>query len=310
MIVRILALTALLAAAAGCGSVLAPPDDGTGSAESPHTPGPGDGGAPGGAGGGEAPDVGEAPADVQEGAQLFAANCQACHGANAAGGAMYPGSLQGRTGILGQVRNGGGGMPAFPASVLGDPEVGKIEAYLVWLAAPGNGDGGDGDGGIDVPPMSPFAANCSGCHGPTGEGTTLAPQIRAPHEGYAEWVVRNGRNTMGFPQPMPQFTEEQVSAEALGEIFTFLHEQPMPADGQGLYLRFCGNCHGPTGSGGVVGESARDKADKMEDIREIVRGGEGGTSYGSRSGFMPARSSAELPDADLEKIRDFLNGRG
>ncbi len=289
MVARLLALL-LLVLAAACGSVVAPPD---GS--------PGSNGQGSGAGGPGA----DAPADVQHGAELFATYCVACHGQNAAGGGTYPGSLHGRSGILGQVRNGGGGMPGFPASTLADDDVAAIEAYLAWLAEPGNGGGGGGG-----PPLSPFAANCAGCHGPTGEGSSLAPQIRSPHEGYAAWVVRNGRNTMGFPQAMPAFSTSQVSDAELDEIFTFLHEQPMPDDGQGLYLRFCGNCHGANGGGGVVGENAREEADDAEEFYEVVRGGHGGSSYGSRGEFMPGRGAGELSNGDVEKIRAYLGGGG
>lgn len=158
--------------------------------------------------------------------------------------------------------------------------------------------------------LRPFT-RCAGCHGATGEGTALAPQIRSPHEGYAAWVVRNGRSTassMGFPQDMPAFGDELDDA-ALDEIFTFLHSQPRPEDGAGLYARFCGNCHGPDGGGGAVGESARDDADDREDFMEIVRSGEDEGEYGDRTGFMPGRHATELSDDEVEKIRLFLLGR-
>lgn len=258
----------------------------------------------GGTGGSAPGNLGEAPQEVQDGAALFAQNCQSCHGANAAGGPVYPGSLQGRTGIATKVRSGGGAMPAFSTSQLTDDEIANIESYLVWLADPGNGTGGTG-GNLD-----PFTANCAGCHGATGEGTASAPQIRSPHEGYATWVVRNGRNTLGYPAPMPSFSEAQLGGNDLDEIFTFLQSQPMPTDGQGLYLRFCGNCHGPTGSGGVVGESAADDAEDRGEFFEVVRGGKGGSSYGARRDYMPGRGAGELSDAEVEKIRLFLVGSG
>jgi mono/diheme cytochrome c family protein len=167
--------------------------------------------------------------------------------------------------------------------------------------------GGIGDG-VEVHAFT----RCAGCHGPTGEGTELAPQIRSPHEGYAAWVVRNGRSSassMGFAQDMPAFGDELGDA-ALDEIFTFLHSQPRPEDGAGLYERFCGNCHGPDGAGGAVGESAREEADDREDFLEIVRSGEDAGEYGRRDSFMPARHATELSDAEVEKIRAFLLGRG
>lgn len=281
MRVRALAVLAIVAVS-GCGSVLAPPD-GTGGGND--------------TGGGN---LADAPAEVRRGAELFAANCQVCHGADAAGGSMYGASLQGHTGIAGRVRSGGGGMPAFSASSLADGDVAAIEAWLAWLAEPGNGGGGGGGN------LAPFEANCAVCHGAGGEGTDRAPQIRSPNEGYATWVVRNGRSTMGYAQPMPAFSAAQLSADELDEIFTFLHEQPLPGDGEGLYLRFCGNCHGPQGRGGVVGVNVRDELDELQ---EIVREGHAGTNYGARRSYMPAFGRSELPDGDLAKIAAYLGSR-
>lgn len=273
---------ALLLLCAGCGSVIEP-EGGTGPEADPNLEG--------------------APEEVRRGADLFAAHCQSCHGPNAGGG-LYPGSLVGRSGILGQVRSGGGGMPPFPPSQLSDADVAAIEAWLAWLATTGGGGGGGGG------EIHPFARHCAGCHGATGEGTDRAPQIRSPHEGYATWVVRNGRDTMGYPAPMPRFDEATLDADTLDEIFIFLHEQPRPRDGRGLYLRFCGNCHGPDGRGGVVGENARDEAEDRDDFFEVVREGEGGNRYGARRDYMPGRSRAELPDTEVEKIRRFLLSSG
>lgn len=180
----------------------------------------------------------------------------------------------------------------------------------VFEPAAGVGAGDRPGGGGGAGEVRGYAARCAGCHGPTGAGTDFAPQIRSPHEGYAAWVIRNGRRTagsLGYPADMPAFGDSIDEAE-LEEILSFLQEQPMPEDGEGLYLRFCGNCHGPDGRGGVVGESAREEAEDREDFFEIVREGEGGTSYGDRDDFMPARGRSELTDDELEKIRRFLLG--
>ena len=293
MVLRAFLGAILLAALSACGSVVVPPGQGPA------------GGADAGAGG-QGPSLDDAPAEVRRGAELFAAHCQACHGPSAAGGAAYAGSLQGRSGIVGQVRSGGGGMPAFSAAQIDEAGVAAIEAWLAWLAAPGNGDGA-GLGG-DVPP---FVRHCAGCHGATGEGSALAPQIRSPHGGYATWIVRNGRrsaSSLGYPQDMPAFGGELLPGAELEEILTFLHEQPMPGDGARLYARFCGNCHGPDGRGGVVGESARDEADDRDDFHEVIREGKGGNAYGARRDFMPARLPTELREGEIEKIRAFLRG--
>lgn len=155
-----------------------------------------------------------------------------------------------------------------------------------------------------------FAARCAGCHGAVGEGTTLAPPIQSPHEGYAAWVVRNGRTTQGsldYPQDMPAFGDS-IGPEELDEILTTLHQPPMPEDGQGLYVRFCANCHGPDGSGGRVAVELRGVAADAEDFIEEVREGNDAGEYGDRYDFMPARARGELRDEEVERIRSFLLG--
>ena len=54
-------------------------------------------------------------------------------------------------------------------------------------------------------------ASCSGCHGPEAEGSTIAYEIRHPHDAYAKWVVRNGRASIEFQNQMPQFTPELLT---------------------------------------------------------------------------------------------------
>jgi quinohemoprotein ethanol dehydrogenase len=92
-----------------------------------------------GAGEGEG-HAGEAPAEptaggkanAQAGKQIFAENCSGCHGADGGGGNGGP-SLKG-TGVtmpraLAQVRNGGGGMPAFKGT-LTEQQIRDVAAYV------------------------------------------------------------------------------------------------------------------------------------------------------------------------------------
>jgi mono/diheme cytochrome c family protein len=148
-----------------------------------------------------------------------------------------------------------------------------------------------------------FAAECARCHGPEAEGSELAPQLRGIVDGYATYVVRFGRDDMPFPDAMPPFSSAVLDDADLVEIFDHARSFPRPIDGAGLYLRFCGNCHGEGADGGRVGQDVRGEADE---VLEAVREGRGGTEYGNRQEYMPSWSAAELSDAELAAIGDHL----
>jgi mono/diheme cytochrome c family protein len=228
----------------------------------------------GGTGGGSATSA----AEQALGAELFRQNCAGCHGQNAQGGSAYGASLQGASGISGVVRNGSGGMPGF--SGLSASDIAAIEGWLqsfVNAADPST-------------PRDVYAMECASCHGATGEGTARGPQIRNPVPSYAAWVVRNGRGDM------PEFDGSLVSDDELDTMFTWLGSFPKPADGAGLFQRFCSNCHG---GGGGLGEEAGE-------LRGVVRGGVG-SNPGSGE-YMPAFPASVLSDADVAKIASFLTG--
>jgi alcohol dehydrogenase (cytochrome c) len=87
---------------------------------------------PGGAGGGVG-HAGEAPTtgDAAAGMQVFADNCSGCHGLSGTGANGGP-TLVGQTdreAVLRQVRDGGGGMPAFKGS-LSEKEIQDVASYV------------------------------------------------------------------------------------------------------------------------------------------------------------------------------------
>jgi mono/diheme cytochrome c family protein len=169
------------------------------------------------------------------------------------------------------------------------------------ITASGCGSGGS-DNAAGSP--SPFASVCAMCHGPQGEGTARAPEIRHPDHGYARWVVRNGREGKGFPAPMLAYGAAAVSDVELDHILDWLSALPAATTGQALYLDYCGNCHGPDGRGGTVEQTAYGTV--PEQITDEVRSGEGGTDYGARTHFMPAIPASALSDAQLTSIYRFM----
>lgn len=151
-----------------------------------------------------------------------------------------------------------------------------------------------------------FAQRCASCHGATGEGTADAYQLRSPVRPYALWVVRNGRDEGTFPGGMDRITS--LSDEQLTKIFDYLHAVPMPADGEALYVRFCGNCHGPEGKNGRADKDI--DGEDAEEIFEAAREGHGRDRYSDAEKYMPAWTPAELSDAQLEAIAAYLGQLG
>ncbi|MCB9523181.1 MAG: c-type cytochrome [Myxococcales bacterium] len=297
-IVAVLALTSL--ALTGCG--VFDPNPGP----QPAAPGAAPGGAavpisPGGAGQAD-PGGGAAGPSAAEGEALFARYCAVCHGADGQGAGPYPASIRDRVGIFAVVTGGIGEMPPFPQ--LTQADVLDIERFLSDAPAAGGGAGPAPGGALSARDL--FAFQCAGCHGEQGEGAALGPQIRSPVAGYATWVIRNGREGVGFGSPMPGYDAQVLPDAQLSELLTWLGGFPKPRDGAGLYGRFCANCHGVGGRGGPVGASLRGEG--YGDFLETVREGEGGRRYGSRRDYMPAWTRAQLTDAEVQAIYGYVNG--
>ncbi len=268
------------------------------------------GGASGGAGvaGGGAAGGGAAGGGVDGnlaalGQQLYLQACAVCHGADGGGAEAYPGSIQGRTGMYRVVHDGAGEMPGFPQFSADD--VLAMEAFLATFVAPPPSGGAHvgGGGGGAAPPrqvtgLEVFATTCAGCHGAAGEGHNRGPQIQSPVVGYATYKTRHGVGRTGYPDPMPSYGTHEVSDAHLTEMLTWLRRFPKPADGRGLYDRFCNNCHGERGPGEDLGE-----------WMEVIREGEAGSNYGS-GGYMPRWSRNEITDAEIRLMYEAVQGGG
>ncbi|MCB1005198.1 MAG: c-type cytochrome [Acidimicrobiales bacterium] len=93
------------------------------------------------------PQVDVAAGDLVEGGELFRANCAACHGAAAVGGALsygdYAPSLHSvaEVQIAEAVRVGPGQMPVFDEDVFTDDELNSLVAYVRYLQDPADPGG-------------------------------------------------------------------------------------------------------------------------------------------------------------------------
>ncbi len=149
-----------------------------------------------------------------------------------------------------------------------------------------------------------FELECGGCHG-DGSGTEFGPTILNPVAGFAGFVVRHGRNEMGFAGGgMAAFDANTLPDPELDAIIGYLREAPKPTTGEGLYTRFCVNCHGANGKSGRV---RKDIVGEVGDIVEKVRQGHGGTNYGARTSYMPRWTATEITDAELGLLRTYIS---
>ncbi|MFT4704504.1 MAG: mono/diheme cytochrome c family protein [Bradymonadia bacterium] len=155
---------------------------------------------------------------------------------------------------------------------------------------------------------------CTGCHSPDGTGTSLGPNIQQPIVDLASTTVRRGRQEQGYPGGMPSYSEVLLSDVELCSIIAFLREPPKPTSGEGLYLTYCGNCHGDgelggVGQGGRTRQSLLDFAvDEPERFLAAVRSGFGGSDVRASRDYMPSWQADELSDSDVQLIVDYLAG--
>lgn len=171
----------------------------------------------------------------------------------------------------------------------------------------GSADGSDDTAGNDVTGEELFVSLCAPCHGSQAEGTALGYELRHHDPAHFEWVLRNGRPGLEFGGSiMAAYSEDVVSPSDAAKILDFLASFPQPDTAEGLYLDYCGNCHGATPGGGLVEEDIVGKS--LHDITEKVREGENPGMVGERQLYMPSFDSEHLTDDELASIESFING--
>jgi len=162
-------------------------------------------------------------------------------------------------------------------------------------------------------PAAWVSATCSTCHQANGEGfASLAPEVRHTPVSYATWVVRHGRVFNGVQTSMvafPTTTTDPVKMPAISDadltaVLAWLDSMPKPTTPKGLYLDYCGNCHGPTdGTGGIVPVKITNET--IMAVNQKVRVGEG-MDPSMRNGFMPPEDMTALTDAELGMIQQYI----
>jgi mono/diheme cytochrome c family protein len=153
-----------------------------------------------------------------------------------------------------------------------------------------------------------FEEHCEGCHGPQGVGAASAPQLQGIVRAYGAHVVRTGRDEMPEHEgAMPAFSVGKLSDEGLDDIWAFVEAAPRPTDGEGLFKRYCANCHGAEGTGGRTARDAAHVSEKgAAKVLRWVRKGHGGASYEDRRQYMPAWDAAGISDDEVTKMTEYL----
>ena len=131
----------------------------------------------------------------------------------------------------------------------------------------------------------------------------FAPEIQHPVRDYATWVVRHGRAETTYPKPMEIVGPNELSDADLMLIWDYLDKPPQPTTAQGLYLDYCGNCHGADGLGGPTTRNITMELDKLKDN---VRSGTHPGEFDMRKEYMPAFSTTRLSDAEVQMIYDYV----
>lgn len=189
---------------------------------------------------------------------------------------------------LGQVSHGGGAL-----LTAGSPQAQILEQWatlLVQSQCLSSGGGGGGGGGGD-----PFGTLCASCHGGTGAGTALAPDIRCTAPSQITDAVRRGRGG----NAMPAFSTTALGAAELTAILAQLANS-CSGTGADLFAANCASCHGPAGGGGQNANGVRGGNIRCSEAGELAgairAGGDG----------MPAFAS--LGNAAINRLATYVRG--
>jgi mono/diheme cytochrome c family protein len=211
------------------------------------------------------------------------------------------------------IANGAGGMPGFAGSLDGDA-LDSLSSFVVAFrtSTPSPTAAAPRTSGSDI-----YAAECAGCHGPSGEGVVAAPLHSMPYttEDIAAIISNGVKNMPGFA--------DHLSAEEIAEVAAFVFDfesgTTPPVDqpdvtGEGtqpqtvgieasaradLYRLTCAACHGVDGSGGIASSLVGASLDE-EALIEIIA---------TREGVMPGFESS-LSSDQIDEIAVFVVGLG
>lgn len=220
-------------------------------------------------------------------------------------GASGGGGTAGTTSAGGTSATAGTTSTAGQGGASGSSSGGSAGATVNGGSASTGGVGGGAAGASAMDGATLYLTNCAACHGQQGVGGPLAPELQHPVRDYSTWVVRHGRAMTTFPAPMLAVASDKLTDANLTSIWDYLSQPAQPTTGQALYLDYCGNCHGADGKGGPT---ARNILNELDGLKEQVRQGSHLGQFDMRREYMPAFSTTQISDADLDRIFTYVEG--
>ncbi len=156
----------------------------------------------------------------------------------------------------------------------------------------------------EPPAPALYMAHCASCHGEQGRGKPgEAPEIQHPVKDYATWIIRTGRSHATYLTEMPPFDEYLAPESEVADVLSYLNTFVQPTTGKGLFLDYCGNCHGADAKGGTTGHPLIGLTGAFE---EAVRQGRNLNQMGSRTSYMPRWKEVELSDSEIGAMADYV----
>jgi len=201
---------------------------------------------------------------------------------------------------------------AFPTPPPFPPDLGEVAGNVAspTETAPGIPSRADPNPSHLLSGKDFYLKECAVCHGPRGDGTERGMPLYKPHRVYATHITRHGRQgSRQYAIPMPAYPNTALSDRQLGQIWDYLDSLSSPTTGEQLYRSYCANCHGPDGLGGACGQPLIN-ADGILTQSNLftlwVRWGQNDGSYDRRGSYMPRWNRSENSDADVEKLRSYI----
>jgi ubiquinol-cytochrome c reductase cytochrome c subunit len=158
-----------------------------------------------------------------------------------------------------------------------------------------------------------FAANCSTCHGGTGQGVAgRGPSLRGVGRLAADFYLRTGYMPLATPDEQPRRTRVQFSEREIRALEDYVDSlaggppvpQPHPesgnlADGLQLFTEHCAGCHQVVAAGGVATGARIPPLDHATPVQvaQAVRLG----PY-----VMPRFSEKDISNAQLDSLVAYV----
>jgi ubiquinol-cytochrome c reductase cytochrome c subunit len=191
-------------------------------------------------------------------------------------------------------------------------------------AARGTSGGQPADGSLVSLGAQIYAANCSSCHGATGEGKTepgtagpgdlagIGPSLHGVGPLAADFYITTGYMPLHNPYEQPRRSRVLYSPRQIKALVAYIASlapgpdvpNPDPAlgslsAGQRLFTQNCAGCHQAVAAGGYLPDSVAPPLapDSPRQIAEAVRIG---------PNLMPRFSPSRLSDRDLDSIIAYV----